>query len=241
MALDLSVVIDNLPLFGEGALATVGISAAAIVGGLLVAFPVALLKLAPQTVVRCLATAYVEFFRNIPFIVLLSLFFYGLPFFGIRLQPTTTGILALAMFGSAYYAEIVRGAILSVHRGQMESARAIGMSYLRALWDIVFPQMLRFFIPAATNTSISLVKESAVLATLSVAELTYQGLIVQGQTYAPFEVFLATAAIYWVLTALLAAIFRRSETRISGKRKRGSSPRHHLAARYLSLEAEPRR
>jgi len=240
MALDPTVITGNLGLFGKGALATVAISATAIGAGLVIAFPIALLKLAPQRLLRWPATVYVEFFRNIPFIVLLSLFFYGLPGLGIRLQPITTGIVALALFGSAYFAEIVRGAILSVHRGQMESARAIGMSYLRALWDIVFPQMLRFFVPAATNTSISLVKESAVLATLSVAELTYQGLIVQGQTYAPFEVFIATAAIYWALTALLAALFRGGERRLGGRSRKEASPRHRLAARYLSLEAEPR-
>lgn len=240
MTLDLSIITDNAGLFAQGAAATVYISVAAIISGLLIAFPVALLRLSPRRVMSWPAVAYVELFRNIPFIVMLSLFFYGLPFFGLRLQPMTTGIVALALFGSAYFAEIVRGAILSVPRGQMESARAIGMSYLRALREIIFPQMLRFFIPAATNTSISLVKESAVLATLSVAELTYQGLIVQGQTFAPFEVFLATATIYWGLTALLAAGFRTSERRLGGQARRGFSSRHRLAARYLSLEPEPR-
>lgn len=241
MALDYTVITDNLGLFGKGALATVAISSIAIAGGLVLSFPVALMKLSPRRSLRWPAAIYIEFFRNIPFIVLLSLFFYGLPALGVRLQPITTGVIVLALFGSAYFAEIVRGAILSVHRGQMESARAIGMSYLRALWDIVFPQMLRFFMPAATNTSISLVKESAVLATLSVAELTYQGLIVQGQTYAPFEVFIATALIYWALTAVLAALFRRGERRLGGSNAKKASARYHLAARYLSLEAEPRR
>lgn len=234
MTFDLSVIIDNWGLFLRGAWLTIVISVVSVSAGFLIAIPVALMGLSHRRVLRWVATAYVEWFRNIPFIVVVYLFFYGLPFAGIRLSEAIVGTIALACFSSSYFAEIIRGAILAVPRGQMEAARAIGMSYFQGMWEIVAPQTLRLLLPPTTNTSITMLKETSVLSVITVAELTYQGLVVQGNTFAPFEVFLATATIYWVITATFAFFMHRVE-RAAGAAQGDDQSRPSLADKYLLI------
>lgn len=236
MTFDPTIISDNAMLFMRGAAVTVLVAAASISAGFLLSIPVALMALSHRKVLRTIASVYVEWFRNIPFIVVLYLFFYGLPFFGARLPEYVVGGIALACFSGTYFTEIIRGAVLAVPAGQMESARAVGMSYFRGLWEIVASQTLRILIPPSTNTSISMIKETSVLSTITVAELTYQGLVVQGQTFAPFEVFFATAAIYWMITAAFAALMRRLE-RASSDAQGGQQARTSVADRYLRIDA----
>ena len=234
MTFDFSVIFDNWTLFAHGAWLTIIIAAAAVLAGFLISVPIALMALSHRRTLRWIATAYVEWFRNIPFIVVLYLFFYGLPFFNVRLPEAVVGTIALAFFASSYFAEIIRGAILAVPKGQMEAARAIGMSYFQGLWEIVAPQTVRLLLPPSTNTSISMVKETSVLSTITVAELTYQGLVVQGETFAPFEVFLTTAAIYWAVTAVFAYFMHRSE-KAFGAAQGAHQARTSLADKYLLI------
>lgn len=234
MTFDFFVILDNWSLFLRGTWMTIAIAFGAVVAGFLLSIPIALMALSHRRILRWIATAYVEWFRNIPFIVVLYLFFYGLPFFNIRVPEALVGMIALAFFASSYFAEIIRGAILAVPKGQMEAARAIGMSYFQGLWEIVAPQTLRLLLPPSTNTSISMIKETSVLSTITVAELTYQGLVVQGETFAPFEVFLTTAAIYWAITAAFAYCMHRSE-KAFGIAQGSSQARQSLADRYLQI------
>jgi len=236
MAFDLDVISGNWTLFARGTWLTIIIALAAVAAGFLISIPIALMALSHRRSLRWIATAYVEWFRNIPFIVVLYLFFYGLPLFNLRLPEAVVGTIALAFFASSYFAEIIRGAILAVPKGQMEAARAIGMSYFQGLWEIVAPQTVRLLLPPSTNTSISMVKETSVLSTITVAELTYQGLVVQGETFAPFEVFLTTAAIYWVITAIFAHFMRRTE-KAFGTAQGAHQARTSLADKYLMIGA----
>ena len=142
---------------------------------------------------RLAATSFVEIFRNTPFIIQVFLFFYVLPFYGIRFPAEYVGTLALAAFGSAYFAEIIRGGIDAVSKGQLESARAIGMSDWQAMKNIVLPQTLSIILPPLTNQTLSLIKESAILSTITVNELTMSGIRVQGEIFRPFEVFIMVA------------------------------------------------
>jgi polar amino acid transport system permease protein/putative glutamine transport system permease protein len=236
MTFDFSVISDNWALFARGTWLTIVIAVIAVAAGFLISIPVALMALSHRRTLRWVATAYVEWFRNIPFIVVLYLFFYGLPFFNVRLPEAIVGTIALAFFASSYFAEIIRGAILAVPTGQMEAARAIGMSYFQGLREIVAPQTVRLLLPPSTNTSISMVKETSVLSTVTVAELTYQGLVVQGETFAPFEVFLTTAAIYWVVTAIFAYFMHRAE-KAFGAAQGAHQARTSLADKYLLIGA----
>lgn len=234
MALDYTVITDNWRLFASGAMMTLIISLISVAAGFLISIPVALMSLSHRRWLRGIAGAYVEWFRNIPFIVVLYIFFYGLPFAGLRLPEAVVGTLALAFYSSTYFSEVIRGAVLAVPKGQMEAARAIGMSYFMGMREIVAPQTLRLLLPPSTNTAISMIKETSILSTITVAEITYQGLVVQGQTFAPFEVFMMTAVLYWVITSVFARIMHGVE-RAAGAAQGGNQQRHSLADRYLQI------
>lgn len=236
MQLDFAPILENWQLFARGAMVTVLIAAISLLFAFCLAVPIALMALSKKLVLRAVAGVYLEFFRNLPFIVILYMFFYGLPSTGIRLSEATVGIAALSFFASSYLSEVVRGAILSVPPGQMEAARAVGMSYFQGLKDIVAPQTLRFLLPPSTSTSISAIKETSVLSVVTVGEITYQGLVVQGNTFAPFEVFITTAAIYWAITAIFARGMKRLE-KAAASTHGSSRGRASLADKFLKIEA----
>ena len=234
MTLDFSIILDNLQLFASGLVVTLVVSVIAVAAGFVIAIPVALMALSHRRWLRMLASAYVEWFRNIPFIVVLYIFFYGLPFACLRLPEVAVGCVALAFYAGTYFSEVIRGAVLAIPKGQLEAARAIGMSYFMGMREIVAPQTLKIFLPPSTNTAISMIKETSVLSTITVAEITYQGLVVQGATFAPFEVFITTAALYWLITSAFAFGMHRIE-RAAGVAQGGQQARQSLADRYLQI------
>ena len=142
------------------------------------------------------------------------LLFYVLPFYGIRIPANIVGIIGLALFGSVYYAEIIRAGIDAIPRGQLESARSTGMSYWQSMTNIVLPQTMRIILPPIGNQTLSLVKESSILSTITVQELTMSALIVQGQTFRPFEVFIVITLLYWGVNELIATCLRIYERRL---------------------------
>jgi His/Glu/Gln/Arg/opine family amino acid ABC transporter permease subunit len=236
MHFDPALLLDYWPLLLQGAWLTIKVSAAALILGYAAGIAVAMIALMPGWLPRFAAGLYIETLRNIPFIILIFVVYYGLPFSGIRLPASVVGTVALALFVSAYYAEIVRAAILALPRGQFESARAIGMSPAQAMWNVVAPQILRALVPPSTNMTLTMMKESAVLSSITVPELTYQSLVVQGNTFAPFEVFAAVASIYWLIAIVTADLSRRLERRVGAGQVEGVS-RNGIAERYLSLVA----
>jgi len=223
MSLDINIFINYWPEIGQGFLVTIMITIGALLVGLPLGLALALARLADLRVVRWPAMACIEVIRNTPFMIQVFLIFYVLPFYGIRMPSWLVGIISLGIFSSVYYAEIVRAGIESVPRGQMEAARATGMSYARGMRHIVFPQMLGFVLPPTANQTLSLVKESAILSTITVSEMTYTALRIQGETFSPFEVFLMIAALYWLLNEVIATAIRYLERRSEGTRKRVST------------------
>jgi His/Glu/Gln/Arg/opine family amino acid ABC transporter permease subunit len=201
MTFDLSIFLTYWPIVLRGLLLTIVISACGLALALLLGVAVAFARLSRRRAVAYLAMIFVEIVRDLPFMVILFLIFYLLPSFGVRLPALAVGIITLGLYGSAYYAEIIRGAILSVPKGQMESARAQGMSRLQAFRHVIAPQMMGYFLPPATNQAVMVVKDSSVLSTITVIELTMSGQILQGYTYSPIEVFLGISVLYWILCA----------------------------------------
>ncbi|MCS0505111.1 amino acid ABC transporter permease [Ancylobacter mangrovi] len=232
MSFDPAILIDNWPVLARGFAVTVMLSALAIVLGFVMAIPIAALKLARHPVLRLPASLLIEVVRGMPFLVLLYLLHFGLPFFGPRLPATVTGTFALALFGAVYFAEVIRAAVLALPRGQMESGRAVGMTRLQSVRHIIAPQLVPGLLPPSTNIAQMLIKESAVLSSITVPELTYSALLVQGQTFSPVEVFVATGTLYWVLSHALATASTRGSRRHARRRPQG-----RIADRFLSLDA----
>lgn len=204
MTFDVALMFQYLPELLTGLVVTVQICVVALAGALALGLAISLMRTSPSMVLRAIATVYVDVIRNVPFMVQVFLMFYVLPFFEIRLSPVTIGILALLIFATAYYGEVFRGAINSVPRGHYESGLAIGFGHVETMCRIVLPQSVRFVIPPLTNNTISLVKESAILSTITVPEMTQAAQRITGITFSPFEVYLMVALIYWGLALCIA-------------------------------------
>lgn len=218
--LEFSIFVDYGPRILLGFWLTLKIVTLAILLGLPLGVVLALGRRARFAPIRWAAGAFIEIFRNTPFMIQVFLFYYVLPFYGLRLPAEQVGVLALAAFGSSYFAEVIRGGIDAVPSGQLESARAIGMSDWQAMRHIVLPQSLAIIIPPLTNQILSLVKESAILSTITVQEMTMTAIRVQGETFRPFEPFIMIALLYWALNEAIAMFMRRVERRIDrGERK----------------------
>ena len=234
MSLDINIFINYGPEIARGFLVTIMITAGALAVGLPLGIALAFARLAHAPAWRWPAVAFIEVIRNTPFMIQVFMLFYVLPFYGIRMPSWLVGIISLGVFSSVYYAEIVRAGIESVPRGQMEAARAMGMSTARGMRHIVFPQMLVFVLPPTANQTLSLVKESAILSTITVSEMTYTALRIQGETFSPFEVFLMIAALYWLLNEGIATVIRRLERRSQPATSRvAAAGRRPAAATWL--------
>jgi His/Glu/Gln/Arg/opine family amino acid ABC transporter permease subunit len=215
MAFDFSVLSSYWTLILHGLALTIAASCLGLVLALIVAGLVLLARLAPNRGAAYAALAFVEIMRDLPFMVVLFLIFYLLPAIGMRLPAFAIGVVTLGLYAAAYFSEIMRGAIESVPRGQMDCALALGMSRIQALRYVIAPQALGYFLPPATNQAITVIKESSILSTITVAELTMAGQVVQGYTYSPIEVFAVISLLYWLMCTGMARIGRALEKTVA--------------------------
>jgi His/Glu/Gln/Arg/opine family amino acid ABC transporter permease subunit len=149
---------------------------------------------------------YIWFIRGTPALIQIFIVYFGLPQFGIRLSPFVAGVVALGFNGGAYVAEIIRSGLSAIPKGQMESSLALGMSRFDAMFRIILPQVVRIILPAVTNEAISTLKNTSLLSTITVVELTLYAQTIIATTFRPFEFYIATAVIYLVLTTLLTQV-----------------------------------
>ncbi len=200
MNLEWAVVWEHRERFLEGAAMTVFLTVAtmglAVPGGLALAF----LRMSRWRFLRAPATAFVEFFRATPLILQVYWVFYVLPAtFGLRLSELETGLAALAMNVSSFNSETFRAGILSIRRGQRHAALALGMSGPQVMWYIVLPQAVSRVLPALASTWVSLFKDTSLVSTITVMELSYISLQIRSQTFRVLEVLTAMAALYWLM------------------------------------------
>jgi len=186
-----------------GLWATVVLSLTCFVLATVIGLVVALLRLSGLVVGKSIAIGYLEIIRNIPLLVLLYLFYYVLgPVFGF--DRWTAAVLTLSVFHSALISEIFRAGINSVATGQWEAAAAIGMRRGQAYRYIILPQSIRFMLPPLTGEGVHLIKSSAIVSVIAVAELTTVGRNIISDTYMSFEIWFTIAAVYLALTLILS-------------------------------------
>jgi polar amino acid transport system permease protein len=209
-------VIGDFPVLLLGVPLTLGVTAVAFVTGTLVALPIAVVRIAKVSAVSQLALAWIEFFRTTPPLVHIVWAYYALPVVaGISFDAFTVVAGALACSTSAQMAEIFRGAILAVPRGQWDAGQVLGLSSWQRLWWVVLPQTLRLILAPACNTLVSLLKQSSLAAVIAMPEIMNRGWILASETFRPIEVLTLVAFIYFVLTwplVLLAAALERRST-----------------------------
>ncbi|WP_372397801.1 ABC transporter permease [Azospirillum sp. HJ39] len=215
---------DSLPRMLGGLSLTLQLIVGSLALGALVAFAVALLRLSGNRVVETLATAYVFVFRGTPLLVQIFLVYYGLGQFEfirdsilwpILREPYWCAILALTLNTGAYTSEVLRGAILSVPQGQVEAARACGMSRALAFRRIVLPVAIRQMLPAYGNEVILMVKATSLASTITLMEVTGIARRMIAQTFAVFELFIVAGAIYLVLNFVATRLIKYAEWRLT--------------------------
>lgn len=206
---------EAAPVLAKGAGTTLAFAVASMVGGLVLGFPTAVLRVAPWAPLRWPAALYVSAFRGTPLLVQLFVIYYGLPGIGIAFTPVTAGILALSLNAGAYLSESLRGAILGVGRGQWNAGFSLGLTYRQTLGLVILPQALRTAVPAMSNTLISLIKDTALVSVITVSELMLATKELIAVTFRPLPLYVAAAGVYWLLSLFFEAVQRRMERRVN--------------------------
>lgn len=200
MNFDWSVVWTHRQDLLDGAALTVMLTvltmALALPGGILLA----LMRLSSNRVLSAASLSFVEFFRNVPLILVIYWAFYVMPvLFDIRFSPMATGLAALALSVSAYNAETFRAGINSIRKGQMEAALALGLSRRKAMFKVVIPQAVRRVLPIMASTWISLFKDTSLVSVIAVSELAYTAMQIRAQSFRVLEMLTAMALLYWAM------------------------------------------
>ena len=220
--LDLAVIANNFAflivqgLLGLGAFGggTLRLAIPAIVLGFLLGIVVGLARLARAPWVRLPASAYVEFFRGVPLVMVIFWIWFIIPQL-LRLPIPEYGVAltAFVVFEAAYFGEIVRAGIQSVPRGQVEAAIASGLTPAQAMRFVVLPQALRNMVPSLVTQMIVLFKDTSLASIIGYVDLTKAAQIVNNREIRPFELYLFIAVVYWICTYSLSRVARRFERR----------------------------
>lgn len=214
--MDLSVVYNNAALLWYGVLYTLYYTLITVTGGLVLGLIIGLIQFSRFKILVFLGWLFVEFFRNIPLLVILLWTYYALPIFlGIEIEKGLAGFLALTCYGAAFYAEILRAGIQSIEVGQSDAAVALGMSYGQRMRRIILPQAFRRMIPPLVGQSIMQMKNTSLLSTITIPDLLYQAGYISSFTYKPMEVYTAVGLLFLIMLVPLTVLSRMLERRKS--------------------------
>ncbi|MFO1327200.1 MAG: amino acid ABC transporter permease [Rubrivivax sp.] len=215
---DFEIVVRSFPVLLRGVGVTAQLWLGCFAAGWALGLCVALARLSQRRVVSAAGMAWVEGFRNVPALIQLIWFFYAFPILiDTQLTPFMAAFIGLSLNTSAYCAEIFRGGIQSVERGQWEGAAALGLTRRAALRRIVLPQAIQRMVPAFTNRAVELAKTSSLASVLSVHELMYQGRLLSSTYYRPLEILTVVALTYFVLIYPFSYASHRLEQRLGGR------------------------
>jgi polar amino acid transport system permease protein len=206
-SLDFSVVIDRLPELLFACLGTIGLA----VAGMSIATVIGILGVVARRskfrILRGAIIAFVELIRNTPFLVQIFFIFFALPQFGIRLNPTVTAIIALALNGGAYAIEIIRGGVDSIPKGQIEAGLALGLHPAQIFRHIILKPAMRMIYPSLTSQFIMLTLTTSVCTSIAAFELTSVAQKIEADTYRSFEVYFSITVLYLIISSLMMGAF----------------------------------
>jgi polar amino acid transport system permease protein len=194
---------------------TVLLSLIAFIGGGLVGACILLMRTSKQAVLRAFAKRYIELFQSTPLLMQLFLMFFGVALFGIDVSPWLAAGVALTLFTSAFLAEIWRGCVEAIPRGQWEASSSLAMSYFEQMRHVILPQALRIAIPPTVGFSVQVVKGTAVTSIIGFVELTKAGSMISNATFQPFTVYGLVALMYFCLCFPLSVYASRLERKMN--------------------------
>ncbi|GAB2763359.1 amino acid ABC transporter permease [Amycolatopsis magusensis] len=210
----MDVLLDNLGTFAEGVATTVELTTLSFLGALAISLVIVTFRVSPVRPLRLFGTAYVEVFQNVPLLLWILFFVFGLPKLGIRFELFTTAVLAVAMYSAAYYAEALRTGINTVAAGQAEAARALGLGFGQSLRWVVLPQALRSVVQPLGNLTVMLLMNTALAAGAGLVELSTAANRVNLVEAEPILIFSGAAVVYALLALLITTATRLLERRL---------------------------
>jgi His/Glu/Gln/Arg/opine family amino acid ABC transporter permease subunit len=229
--MDLGIIVNNLPRLLSGAWMTLQLTGLSALIGLALAVPVALARVSANPLLRWPAFAYMFYFRGTPLLVQIFLIYYGsgqfvpqlraLGLWGFFREPYFCALLTLTLNTAAYTAEILRGAIRAVPFGEIEAARALGMSGRLRLRRIILPKAFRLALPAYTNEVIFLFQATSLVSIITIMDLTGVGRVLIAETFRTFEIWIFVGLCYLAMSYAILYGFRRLEYRLSGHLRAG--------------------
>lgn len=205
--MDFEIIQEALPLLIAGAGITIEISALSVGLGMFFGVVVSLIRLSGIRPLRILGNVYVDFLRGTPLLVQIFLVYFALPaLIHHRVDAFFAAITACSINSGAYVAEIFRGGIESIDKGQMEAGRSLGMTWWQTMRYIILPQAFKRIIPPLGNEFIAMLKDSSLVSVIGFEELTRRGQLIIARTYASFEIWMAVAIMYLILTFTVARL-----------------------------------
>lgn len=219
-----------------GLLVTILYTIVTILVGMVIGLFVGLLRLSSNKLITLPLTAYVEVFRCTPLLVQIIWFYYAFPvIIGIDIPGVVAAGLVLSLYTGAFYAEIVRGGVNSIERGQWDAARSLGLRYVQMMRLVILPQAFRRMIPPFMNQSIIQLKNTSLVSTIAVADLLYEGQMITAATYRPLEVYTMIAVLYFAVLFPLTLAAQEVERRLARAEVRSSAgSRYRLLLSWLN-------
>jgi len=215
----LSIFQDHYVAFLEATLVTLRLTAVSLLLAVVIGLVIAFLKLSPNRLLNAAANVYITVIRGTPLIVQLMFLYFGISRL-IVLSSFWAGALALAIHAGAYVAEIFRGAIQSIDKGQMEASRSLGVSHWQSMRLVVLPQAFRRAVPPLGNQFIIGLKDSSLVAYLGVPEIYGTALSVQAENFQPFETYIVAGMYYLILVLIFTLLVNRLEARLDVEKRR---------------------
>jgi polar amino acid transport system permease protein len=206
----------SMPYIMRGLLLTIELAVVSEVFILMAGLLMALVRISRVRPLRYLAAVYIDVIRGMPLLLQILIVYYGLAYLGLKLSPFVAGVMALTICYAAYEAEIFRAGIESIHKGQMEAARSLGMGYFKAMRFVILPQAVRNVIPPLSNEFIALLKDTALLSVIALPEVTRRATEMMGKYY-NVTPLVGAAICYLIVTIPLMRLVQYMTTRLSLK------------------------
>lgn len=213
--MDFQFILNRMPVMLVGSIMTIELTVLSLLFGTLLSVGIAFLRISTRSYLNVIARFYLWIFRGTPLILQLFVLYYALPTFGITLSPFAAAVIGLSLNCAAYMAEIVRGGIISIPKGQYEASNALGLSYFQTMFTIILPQTCRNILPAVGNQFIGMLKDTSLVSTIAMVELMRTAQLVGSATFKYGEVYLSAAILYLLMTSIFSFAFDKLEKRLA--------------------------
>lgn len=213
--MDINILKDMFPVLLKGSLVTIELTLLSVIFGSVIGMFAAILKISKNKLIANTAGFYTWIFRGTPMLLQLWFLYFGLPFVGIKFTAFQAAIIGLSLNSGAYMAEIIRGGILSVEKGQFEACKSLGFTYFDTMKRVVLPQTFKIIIPSVGNEFITMLKDTSLVATIAMTEIMRSAQLLNASSFRPMEAFFIAGCLYLFMTTIFTTAFSYYEKRLS--------------------------